>query len=94
MRRQQEDKLVVVLGGSRESIYSTAWSAKNMWLFCGASYEGKLLFGNVPSEKERDTIRNDSFIEYSSSAISPRSWLFLNICGYRLLEQFLRFLLP
>lgn len=51
MCRQQEDKLVVVLGGSRESIYSTAWSAKNMWLFCGASYEGKLLFGNVPSEE-------------------------------------------
>lgn len=40
-----------MLGGSRESIYSTAWSAKNMWLFCGASYEGKLLFGTVPNDE-------------------------------------------
>lgn len=45
--RQQEDKKVMSLGGTRSSVYSTAWSPKNLWLFCGASYEGKLLFGSV-----------------------------------------------
>ena len=49
--RQQEDKKVMSLGGTRSSVYSTAWSHKNLWLFCGASYEGKLLFGSVPAEE-------------------------------------------
>ena len=50
-RRQQEDKKVMSLGGTRSSVYSTAWSPKNLWLFCGASYEGKLLFGSVPADE-------------------------------------------
>ena len=49
--KQQEDKKVMSLGGTRSSVYSTAWSPKNLWLFCGASYEGKLLFGSVPAEE-------------------------------------------
>ena len=49
--RQQEDKKVMSLGGTRSSVYSTAWSPKNLWLFCGASYEGKLLFGSVPADE-------------------------------------------
>ena len=39
------------LGGTRSSVYSTAWSPKNLWLFCGASYEGELLFGSVPADE-------------------------------------------
>ena len=49
--RQQEDKKVMSLGGPRSSVYSTAWSPTNLWLFGGASYEGKLLFGSVPAEE-------------------------------------------
>lgn len=41
----------MTLGGARTSIYSTCWSAKNPWLYCGSSYEGKLLFGLVPGEE-------------------------------------------
>ena len=51
MCRQHEDKLVMTLGGVRSSVYSTCWSVKNTWLFCGASYEGTLLFGAVPGEE-------------------------------------------
>ena len=50
-RRDQDDKKVMSLGGTRSSVYSTAWSPKNLWLFCGASYEGKLLFGSVPADE-------------------------------------------
>ena len=56
--RHQEDKQVVTLGGTRESVYSTAWSAKNMWLFCGTSYDGKLAFGSIPSD-EISTLLDD-----------------------------------
>ena len=49
--RQQDDKKVMSLGGTRSSVYSTAWSSKNLWLYCGASYEGKLLFGSVPADE-------------------------------------------
>lgn len=49
--RQHPDKHILTLGGTRDSIYSTCWSAKNMWLFCGASYEGKLLFGTIPTDE-------------------------------------------
>lgn len=49
--RQHPDKLVLTLGGTKESVYSTSWSVKNMWLFCGASYEGKVLFGSVPADE-------------------------------------------
>ena len=41
----------MTLGGARTSIYSTCWSAKNPWLYCGSSCEGKLLFGLVPGEE-------------------------------------------
>lgn len=51
MNRQHPDKHILTLGGTRDSVYSTCWSAKNMWLFCGASYEGKLLFGTIPTEE-------------------------------------------
>ena len=51
MSRKQEDKKIMSLGGTRTSIYSTSWSAKNLWLYCGASYDGKLLFGSVPMEE-------------------------------------------
>ncbi|KAK8794719.1 hypothetical protein WA158_001700 [Blastocystis sp. Blastoise] len=47
----QADGLLINLEGVNASIYSSAWSPKLPWLFCGAGYDGKLYFGHIPKDE-------------------------------------------
>ncbi|KAJ3366526.1 Protein tssc1 [Allomyces javanicus] len=49
LRAKLDDGLLMTYDQHEDSVYGLAWSAANPWVFCSASYDGRVLVNTVPN---------------------------------------------